>query len=337
MIIDGVGHNVTISGAGTVRIFSNNFALTLSRLSLVSGVSSVGGGIANWSLGLLRVINCYFYSNLATSRGGAIYSLGSLEVYNSVFLANSGGVTGGGAISSYSTSFAAPITIKNSTFAGNTAAYGGAWHSQSGVSIPVVSNCVFWGNTAASGGSQMYRAGTSKLPTISYSNIQNSRLSDGNWDTSLGTDGGGNIDADPLFLNAPAGNLRLPYNSPAANHGNTAALPTDYADLDADGNTAEAIPYDMDGALRVVGTVDMGAYEAQLAAITDLKVYKHGVNDIRLTWGSVSGALRYRVLRSENPASGFSAIQELTATEAFDVGALPLPNHYYYKVEGLNP
>jgi hypothetical protein len=78
----------------------------------------------------------------------------------------------------------------------------------------------------------------------------------------------GNIDADPLFVNADpdAGeiDLRLQDGSPCIDTGSNAALPADVADLDGDGDTDEPVPLDLDGNPRVVGaSVDMGAYEVQ--------------------------------------------------------------------------
>ena len=55
---------------------------------------------------------------------------------------------------------------------------------------------ILWGDTATSGGSEIYNI--LATPTIDHSIIQGSGGS-GSWDSSLGTDGGGNLDADPLL------------------------------------------------------------------------------------------------------------------------------------------
>lgn len=58
------------------------------------------------------------------------------------------------------------------------------------------------------------------------------------------------------------GDLRLQAGSPAITYGNNGGLPTDAYDLDKDANTAETIPYDLDGNDRVVNSkVDLGVYE----------------------------------------------------------------------------
>ena len=58
--------------------------------------------------------------------------------------------------------------------------------------------------------------------------------------------------------------LRLAAGSECIDTGDNASLPDDLIDLDADGDTTEVIPWDLDNQPRVVnGTVDMGAYEYQ--------------------------------------------------------------------------
>ena len=61
------------------------------------------------------------------------------------------------------------------------------------------------------------------------------------------------------------GDYRLKAASPAIDAGSSTALPADGLDLDADGNTTEPLPFDLDNEARIESTrVDMGAYE-QLA------------------------------------------------------------------------
>jgi hypothetical protein len=86
--------------------------------------------------------------------------------------------------------------------------------------------------------------------------------------------GTGNIGSNPMFLDCAAGDLRLRRSSPCNDAGNTNNLPSDYCDLDGDGNFIEPVPLDKAGGRRVtdnllvpnvgVGSppVDMGAYES---------------------------------------------------------------------------
>jgi hypothetical protein len=126
-------------------------------------------------------------------------------------------------------------------------------------------------------------------------------------------DGGGNLDVDPLFANAPDPNgldnafgteddgLRLLPGSPALDAGTNAALPTDRGDLDRDADTTEVLPVGLAGTARVVdndadpGTparVDLGAYEAapdtQLPVELTAFTARRDGEAIRLAWTTAS-------------------------------------------------
>lgn len=116
---------------------------------------------------------------------------------------------------------------------------------------------------------QVFNDGDSQ-PGISFSIVEGG-LPDG------AIDGGGTLDADPLFVLATgqdgvAGtlddDLRLQENSPAVDAGDNSAVPADAEDFDGDGDTAEPIGIDLDGLERFVDggigqmTVDLGAYES---------------------------------------------------------------------------
>jgi predicted outer membrane repeat protein len=163
-------------------------------------------------------------------------------------------------------------TLTNVTFSGNSATdYGGGMYNYAG--SQTLSNCILWGNSAPDG-PQIHNANAD--PSISYSLVEGSGGSGLDWDSSLGTDGGGNIDADPLFADAANGDLHLQLTSPAIDAGDSSALPADTADLDGDGDTSEVLPLDLDGHARCVDMpdapdtgagsvpiVDIGAFEAQ--------------------------------------------------------------------------
>ena len=196
-----------------------------------------GGGLFEGT-----AMRCTFTGNEATgprARGGGMFG-GSAT--NSTFTGNSaywgGGVfSGGGTLNSYGLfdpSDSLP-SITNCTFAANSATFSGGICIR-GVS-PAISRCVFWDNGQSISGAA----------DITFSNIQ------GGWT------GEGNINADPLFVEAPGpgpdgewgtaddlGDLRLHPESPC---------------IDAAG-PGDSPSVDLAGTLRPQGNaIDMGAYE----------------------------------------------------------------------------
>jgi len=159
------------------------------------------------------------------------------------------------------------LTATNCTFAANSAESTGGvygYSSETTSSVTTLDNCIFWNNSddGGTGESAQIGGGPDAELTINHSCVMG-------WTGALG--GTGNIGDDPLFVypGAPGGIFGIPYynvrllaGSPCVNTGDNTALPPDTYDLDADGDTDESIPHDLDGARRVVNeTVDMGVYE----------------------------------------------------------------------------
>jgi hypothetical protein len=104
-VLDGSGHQVTISGGDAVRVFfvATNVNFEVVNLSIAHGLDLMGGGILNLA-GNVSLWSCSFYSNSAVgapglgASGGAIANSGTLAADFCTFFANSaaGGVGGSG-------------------------------------------------------------------------------------------------------------------------------------------------------------------------------------------------------------------------------------------------
>ena len=224
--------------------------------------STSGGGMHNQWQSNPTVLNCTFSGNSVYSpgnydQGGGMYNYecSCPALINCTFSNNSADELGGGMFNCIDSS---PV-LANCTFSNNAADFGGALASKSG-SHPALANCVFWGDLP----NEIYDLSDSGT-TATYSCIQ------GGWT------GEGNIESNPLFSDPESGDYRLSSNSPCIDAADNSEVPPDELDLDGDGDTAEAIPFDLDDHPRFVddpdtddtgvGTppiVDMGCYEFQV-------------------------------------------------------------------------
>ena len=202
-----------------------------------------GGGIFN--AGELTVVNGAVLGNRA-SDGGGVFNEGTLAVTNSVLSGNFASSGTGGIHSMYG----AELLIANATIAGNET-YRGRCGGLDASGDATVVNSLLYLNTGEDAVLSDWDPASiaSNLIGIDPSFVRNpSAGGDGHWGTS---------DDD-------YGDLRLTERSPAIDLGSTAALPGDVTDSDGDGDTAEAVPVDLDGNARVsAGPVDIGAYEYQ--------------------------------------------------------------------------
>jgi len=222
-----------------------------------------GGAVANVGTGCPRFINCRFYhnggnpngepedQNIKGLSGGAVYNdKGSPMFVNCLFYENT--AMEAGAIASAT----GVVTLINCTVADNiaTVGNGGALYDYNGKAV--IKNCVFWNNNSEKYASnEIFNATNTGTTTITYSDIK------GGWT------GTGNINADPKFLNPGADNYKIggPFNhpSPCKDTGHDPSVPADFADLDWDGITTDAFPFDLTAEMSRFSWsgVDMGAYE----------------------------------------------------------------------------
>jgi predicted outer membrane repeat protein len=238
-------------GGGMSNGYNSNPKLT--NVTFSNNSSPDGGGIFSWSSSP-TLTNVVFSGNSASQNGGGMYNQSGTSTLTDVtFSGNSASYNGGG-MYNYNSS----PTLTNVTFSHNSGGnYGGGMHNSN--SSPTLTNVIMWGDTAINGPEI---SNDSTTPAISYSDIHGCGNSVSGWNTACGTDSGGNIDADPYFVDAAGGNLRLQLTSPAIDAGNNAAVPSGVTtDLDGKPRFCDipTVPNKGNGTPPIV---DIGAYEA---------------------------------------------------------------------------
>jgi hypothetical protein len=244
------GNSASSGGGG---IYTHSSSLTVDNCIINSNSSNYSGaGLCNYE-SLLTVINCNIYDNSAIpygsgggiycgynssmkimdccirsnlsgqyGQGGGIccYSGLSGEITNCTIIGNSSSSSGGGIWCYFFN-----VSIMNCTIAGNMSVSGGGVFAS--YCKPSITNSIVWGNSAGV-------AFTEYSPEVSYSDVQE------------GYSGAGNINVNPLFVDALNGDYHLQETSPCIDVGTVTGAPSE--DMDGDGR-----PY---GA-----GVDMGADE----------------------------------------------------------------------------
>ena len=226
--VDFTNNSATHYGGG---MFNGNASNpVLENVAFFSNSAELGGGMYNdySEPGIDKVT---FKNNTASNAGGGMANRHSSPILkNIIFSDNRANSNGGGLYDSDSSP-----TLTNVTFFANTTGPGpdhnGGGIYNTGASRPIVVNAILWGNTAANG-SQIYNDDGASIQ-ITYSDVQ------GGWE------GAGNINLNPLFVDAANRDLHLQPASHAVNSGTNTSCP----------------PHDLDGNLRPFSTCDMGAYE----------------------------------------------------------------------------
>lgn len=257
------GNSAETEGGAMMNIFVGANPTLTDVIFSGNSSGTRGGAIYNHD-GSPTLNGVTISGNSAVVSGGAIYNSYQSKalLINVVLSGNSAGASGGAIYNSDLINPSYPVLVHVTISGNSAAASGGAIYNSA--STPRIESSIIWGNMAATSDPAIANAGAS--PVVKHSLVEGSGGSAG-WVGALGTDGGGNLDADPLFMApvpaAPSdgGNLRLRAGSPALDRGGESLIPA--------GTTA-----DRDGLPRIVdllgaangpdGAVDMGAYERQL-------------------------------------------------------------------------
>jgi hypothetical protein len=219
---------------------------TFNRNITIDSGGGFGGAIDIESIGTITLSDCIITNNTAIGRynigsgGGLSVGSGTVRLVNCILAKNSaqgGDRSFGGGLTVYSPG---RVIATNCTITGNDARLTSVSNGAGGIALlggsAVVTNSIVYGNTALNN-LEIGFDGTSPMPTITYSNVRG------------GFAGQGNIDSDPLFVDAAAGDYRLQAGSPCIGTGSKTA--SNLPDLDITGLLPRALG----------GAVEMGAYE----------------------------------------------------------------------------
>lgn len=233
------------SGGG---ILDSDSSLVLVGCTLNSNAAYFdGGGIDNGNSSAI-LTSCTISGDHADYDGGGMdnfaYTQPSTITVTDCVINDDGATLQGGAIYNNASRTTLSVTINDCTIEGDSAEVGGAIENYSydymvrALASESIANSIIWGDGPNEIQNTIQRTGRSST-SANYSDIQG------------GIGGSGNINADPLFVNAAAGNVQLQPNSPCINAGSNAAIPA-------------GITTDLAGDPRIaVAVVDMGAYEFQ--------------------------------------------------------------------------
>ncbi len=283
-------------------MFNESSSPVINQIRFIGNRARNGGGMYN-NFSNPEISQVSFSGNSADgSGGGGMYNDSNNPKMSQISFSGNHASSGGGMYNQSSNPEMSQVS-----FSGNraTTTFGGGMYNDSSSNAHIV-NSIFWGNAASGQMNAPAQIANSSgsTATISDTLIQGSGGSSA-WESSLGDDGGNNLDADPRFrepidpAQAPtsAGNLRLELGcSPA---------------IDVGDDRAASGPEDLDGATRIQGRgVDLGAYESRpVACISQSKVVSPALvePDQRVTYTLVlsnSGAVSDSVRLSDPLPSG---------------------------------
>lgn len=243
------GNSVDPNGSGGGLNASGSSRLALEGCIFRANYGGYSGGAMSLcNVMNLSLLNCEFHGNRARAGGAILFGYGNNVIINNCSFSENRGYYGGAIDNIGGTN----IVLSHCSFANN----GFNHHSTKGGGIfaelnssTTLNNCIFWGNHI-----EQLRQKEGMM-AVTYSCVQ------GGWP------GVGNIDVDPRFVSAAAGDLRLGAGSPCIDAGNNALVPADMV-TDLLGFTRFFDDPNVDDCRWLPDTcgtapiVDMGAYES---------------------------------------------------------------------------
>ena len=229
---DSVVDGFTIAGStadkGAIYCYARSEVATPSSPTIANCIITnnhglYAGGIKSIWHCTPSISNCIITGNSSVYDGGGLNCSGAI-ISNCIISDNSAGHGAGIMCTSWYGEFAMTNCVLTNNVA--TIRGGGIWiHNRNSGATDAISNCIIRNNIAVQWGSsvaQIYVT-SSPNPSVTYCNVQD------------GWTGEGNIDADPMFVNADGDDYHILTGSPCINAGDPGFLPGfDETDIDGD-------------------------------------------------------------------------------------------------------
>lgn len=288
----GGGAAVLLMGNGTVALTGNSFS------NNTASVSGGGAWVFAVGTGAVSVLRNTFSGNTTSGQGGgAAGGTNGVAIFaDNVFLGNSA-VIGGGLVTGPG-SGAGVSNVVNNTFSGNIASVQGGGLAAAlfdELGTLNIYNNIFWSNSASAGGNDgddvYVDADIDEDSLGGPVNLFNSDFSGAADFASAQSEDlvitvidqysqGGNIQQDPLFVNAGSGDLHLQAGSPCIDTGNHSAPSIPATDFEGEARV-------MDGNGDGTAVPDMGADEFTASPLPSSAVAVPTMNE----WGMIIFAL----------------------------------------------
>lgn len=237
------GNSAEVRGGG---LYNTNASPQITDVVFDSNTAVQGAGIFNIDNAAPMITNAVIKNNISIGRGGGIHNDGSSPIITNTLIYDNTAQFGAGIY----TLNASPV-LTNLTITGNTATLNGGGMAGEGAA-PLVRNSIIYGNSASA---SLSNFNFNTVTPVFYNSLVQG--SSNGW-APIGTDGGGNIDTDPLFDDTEAESFIVSHTSPVIDAG--------YSLYFAEGQTPDLsfITADLAGNDRIFEdtAVDMGAYES---------------------------------------------------------------------------
>lgn len=325
--------NNTAACGGGVFLYYSNSTVESSVIennvcsSLAQAAPNAGGAAVIWNCQNALLRNNKLHGNMVERAGGAVYSLNSTcSIVNCLITANHSMVMG----SAFYADSRSELDIINCTASGNYCDAGAGLLGKSMVycldSAKVsISNSIFYNNQPTTIVCQFnYRRNEVTVFHSDFEGGMDSVVTNNNGNNVTVHWPGDNINTNPLFVNAGAGDFHLQPSSPCINTGDTAGV---------NGITTT----DLDANNRFYGGIDMGCYEFQgsLAGIRPavaeyaMRVYPNPCSVFIFFENTASTPLRQQI-RLYNVGGQVVHMEEMGSGQSVALPVSGLPNGIYF-------